>query len=448
MDLDTINKNAYILFFEYDNTIQDLLKREYKHLYCVSTDKKIYDSPNYTQIKYLWTSNLVSTHFPDSFFDVVINSHSDKEGERITRNGGFYTDKHGVKHIVKKKEGKILPKDINVILSTLGKFEGIAHTTENMKKNLLEYGVQAHLYKKLEDADNKNVTIVEWEPFLYPEIPKDRHAIIELHTYPSSFKVSSKSSKLRYYVKSRLEYLKTMDFRSFFLWFVDYIVGKTEIPLDWESSKKELEKHTLLVRNNELAEFSGIKEYYLMPHCIVKNNKIMSKNNNKLFIGTYGFAAPYKNFEAVCEVALKLDIKALLLLSTNSLNSRSVDSTARYATLLYNRYNGRGKITIKLGQFSFDELKKELYDCTHLFAPQHNVYNVSSSMRFMVSLGKPVIATDSMQSREAQVLRVNSLNEITISYLNSTRNIRINQDDGTRYLCKYLQYHVWKYDRK
>jgi hypothetical protein len=59
-------------------------------------------------------------------------------------------------------------------------------------------------------------------------------------------------------------------------------------------------------------------------------------------------------------------------------------------------------------------------------------------MRYMVSLNKPVLSTDIYQAKEAQVIRVKCLKNITREFLESTRGSLTDIDDGTRYLVKIL----------
>jgi len=462
------SKDSYILSCcGYNDILKNLVKLKYSHLYAISTDKNIYNSPFYTYVKYLY-GDPYNSHFPDSFFDIIYSIYKVdipaflREARRILSNNGVLVMKsdevdtgqlkgygfsiedkfHGgfLSLRLTKKEGRI-PKRINIVVPTLGKFEGIAHTTNNMKRNLEKHGIAVNLYEKAEDAPKNYPTIFEWHPALGHPIPKDKNIIIELHHFELGDQLFSMFKKIIRH-RSYFAYYALLNYKNIIAGlrtnFINYMNKKGL--KGGKIMREELQRHPLLVRSNELAEVAGLTKYYLMPHCIVDGPKVKpAPLHSELCIGSYGFAAPYKNFEAICEVALRLNVKALLLLSVNHLDKRAKEDTNNYANYIYKKYNGKGKITVKIGNFSEEELRSQLAPCTHLLAPQFNENNVSSSMRFMVSLNKPVIAIDSYQAREAQVIRVKSLKQITKEFLNRTRSMLTNIDDGTRYAIKVLQ---------
>lgn len=440
-------KDAYVLSASGHNSeLDELLSLGYLHLFAIG-GKDIYDSPNYEKIKYLYAKQ-ENTHFPDSFFDLVYFTNKPEEtcigeAKRITANKGQVVFREGSEHKViniKKEEGKIPPR-INIILGTMGKFEGIAHTTSIMKKNLEKWGIQADIYKSVEDAPEGFPTIIEWEPALNVKLPKDRDVMIELHTYPCSSLMQSLFITFKEVKKDPEHIIK------YALWTSAILLRIKKSMSDWGQIKKEIKKtpskYALLARSNELAEFSRVKNYCLMPHCAVLNTKKRdlkkTYENKEICIASYGFAASYKNFEEVCKLALRLNIKAIVLLSINHLHDKAINETEQYANKLKNKFDGKGKIRIYIGNFTEDELREKLEEATHLVNFQHEVHNVSSSMRFMASLGKPIISTDIYQAKEAQVIRVPNFNAIDMAFLEATRARTTNMVDGTRFLVKFLQ---------
>jgi hypothetical protein len=127
-----------------------------------------------------------------------------------------------------------------------------------------------------------------------------------------------------------------------------------------------------------------------------------------------------------------------MFLSVNHIHATGIKDTVSYAEHLQKSYGRKGKIHIEIGNLSQEELKKKLAPCTHLLSLQNEVPNISSSMRYMVSLNKPVLSTDIYQAKEAQVIRVKCLKNITREFLESTRGSLTDIDDGTRYLVKIL----------
>lgn len=452
--LKNLKKDAYVLSLSgYNAELMQLFKLGYTHLYALG-DGSIYDNPHYEKIKYLYgkTSN---THFPDSFFDFIyatkLEDISLPEAERILTRGGTLLIKEignfkwGTFQTHKKKNKAV--KHINIVLPTLGKFEGIAHTTSNMVRNLNKLGIKVDLYKTIKEAPEKYPTIVEYESSLDVDFTTDRKLIIELHNYTlTSVDISLKRiitdwNYTAWFTNSIIEKLKTNP--RYFLWLGNSFLHKTILPSNTSkvlmASQKDNPNYILLARSNELAEAAKLRKYYLMPHCNVESPKNQPKlaPNVPLRIGSFGFAAHYKDFQSFCEVAIRLNIPAILLLSINHLQSNAIKQTRGYAEELKEQYDGKGKLTVKIGTFPEAELRKLLAPCTHLMAFQHEVFNVSSSMRLMVSLGKPVIANKIYQSREAQVIRADP-DEITIEFLEATRNRLTNMDDGTKYLTNML----------
>lgn len=458
-------KDSYILSAGgYCDELKALFDDGYTHLYAIGENYSIYASPLYTKIKYLYARR-ENTHFPDGFFDMIFLQNEldmpKPECTRIVRNGGTILLRNNGKwesREVKKPEG-VRPKEINVVLATLGLFEGAAHTTENMARNLKKYGIKCHLYRRVEDAPNNRPTIVEWEAAHGMKFPADHSVVIELHAFLSN-RIDFSWRRLFTHPLYALWLYKTFaEWWGFaptqvitdprrILMFIQFSRGRLKPTYEtlpymrhWNEMLEAAAKpnNVLLVRSNEMAEYIQVNRYYLMPHCAQTPRPTPAPETAPLCLGTYGHAAPYKNFERYCELALKLDLPLIMLLSVNHLHDNAIRDTSTYAEYLKARYNGRGKIRIEIDNFTQGAIRKKLKPCTHLLSLQKEVHNVSSSMRFMVAMGKPVISTDTYQAKEAQVIRVKRLEDITIPFLESTRRELTNIDDGTRYLIKFLE---------
>ena len=455
-------KNSYILSADgyNDENIVELAKRRFMHLHGISLNKKIYEMPFYTWAKYSY-NDMYNTHYPNGFFDVVYNlnpriSRAEDfllEAQRILDSGGVLVlnrsiDKYakaalefftriphsGFSILKRKPRPKKMPRRINVVICTLDKPEGINFTTRIMKKRLAENGIKVQFYKTYGEAPRRYPTIIEWSPGIKQPIPEDTNNIIETHEIPEP-----KNS-------IGFSFGRLLNDKGYKYWLAAYLLGLIKLEDKNKKVNDKLQQHVLLARSYELAEYGGLKKYFLMPHVMPKEperilNETRLSAKEELHLGAYGFAAWYKNFDKICDIALRLGIKATLMLSINRNNRASVLETSGSANWLRKRYDGAndGKIKVMVGEWSNAQLEKELKKCTHLISTQVSVRNVSSSMRFMASIGRPVISVDNYQAREAQAIRVKSLDDINIDFLERTRTELINMDDGLRYICKVLE---------
>jgi hypothetical protein len=459
--LEKIPKDSYILFAGgYMQEAGMLIEKGYSHIYAISEDPQIYASPHYTKIKYLFARRN-NTHYPDSFFDVTIITNAEylshPEAKRITINKGTIitgSDKGWNAEKVIKPELK-RPKEINVVLATFGTFEGTVHTTDNMIEGLKRYGITCHKYKTVTESPKDRITIVEWEGALGADFPTDRELIIELHaffnkTISFSFKRLLTDPIYGFWLLKNFGGIEVSPKRlildpGYSIWLAKFLLGKVNFSapymLNWDKVLEAIKVrgNVVMMRSNELGEYCNFSDYYLMPHSAQPKQDTPIDVKAPLCLGTYGFAAPYKGFENVCDVAKKLNIPLLMFLSVNHLHKAAIKDTLSYAEHLKKAYNGKKKIHIEIGNFPQDELRKKLAPCTHLLSLQNEVPNISSSMRLMVAMNKPVISTDIWQAKEAQVIRVKKLSDITIPFLEGTRDCLTNQDDGTRYMVRVLE---------
>lgn len=440
-------KGKYILSADVmrDSVVGEMTEREFPHVHGISLNKEVYNLPYYWRNKYSY-NNKYDTHYPDGMFEVVYDLSKDisnvfkffQESTRILADNGvlivsfklpypktfnlteIYHSDEFTAYKIRKKEGK-LPKRINILLETKGIAEGIRYTTDIMKARFNKIGIKTDVYKTIEECPKEYPTIVEWMPYM--KLP-NRKVIVEAHDLPTinniGFSFARIFSDVRYWIYAPVYFVKFLQFS-----------------LRNHESKVKLINQTMVTRSYELAEKARIKEYYIMPHCLPPMIKSKANVNGEICLGAYGFAAWYKNFDETCKVAKRLKVKLIMLLSVNYNNDLAVNETLGNATKLQKKY-GDDLIQIKIGEWSNEEIAEGLKDCTHIISTQFNVDNVSSSMRFAYSLGKPIISIDNYQAREAQVIRVKNSREITKKLLEKTRNTKISMDDGFRYVLKIL----------
>ena len=426
-------------------------KQGWLHLYGIGKNKSVYDLPDAQRIKYS-IAEKDDTHFPDNFFDAVVDlssspaideayrildadsllilRHTDIEYLKSIANGKFsFTQKGDYTLGYVQKNRNRRPKRISIIVETLKKAEGLKYTTKIMQQRLRENGVDARLYAMESQVPEGTLAIREWMPYM--RLPKRKGMLIEAHDLPLlnniGFSWMRIFSSYRYWLLAPIYAYKFLKFE---------FINKRQRNRLWSD-------YSLVCRSNELAKKAQMKRYTIMPHCLPISqeeiDKLPREKQKEICIGAYGFAAWYKRFDLLCDIAVRLHVKALLLLSINENNRLAVLETEGNIKKLKQKYGKHKNITIKVGKWSNERLRTELTQCTHFIQTQAAVDNVSSSARFMASFGKPIIALDTYQAREAQLIRVKSLHDITRKMLETTRNMRINMDDGTRYMIKILE---------
>ena len=439
-------KRSFILNAEVaalPSLLPKLAQRGCRNLYGFGKEESIYNKPDYTKIKYE-VNDKRNCHFPDNFFDIIVDGSGEKAGDLIHEyyrllpdNGIMILKRKGrwKAYTISKTPGFKLPKELNIVVSTKGIPEGIRYTTDIMKKRLEDYGIKVNLCKNMKEARRGIPTILEWMPYM--PLPKDRKVIVEAHDLPTlnniGFSFYRIFSDIRYWIYAPIYLTKFINFQ------------KRNM-----EAKRLMPEHLFMVRTYELAEKAGLKDYYIMPHCLPESQETIEKIQAReqrarkpLCLGAYGFTAWYKNFEATCKIAKRLNIKLILLLSVNYNNKLAVRETLGNSRKLIEEYAG-GNMDIRVGEWTNEQIRKELEPATHIISTQVSVDNISSSMRFAYSLGKPIISLDNYQAKEAQVIRAASPEDITTEFLERTRKTQIFMDDGIRYLIKMLGCIHWK----
>ena len=134
-----------------------LAKLGCRNLYGFGKNQSVYEMPLCTQIKYE-VNDKRNCHFPDNFFDIIVDASGDEDNERIKEYHRIMTDdallilrlKEGFWATfsqIQKESNQLLriPTELNIVVSTKGIQEGIRYTTDIMKKRLEDYGIKANL---------------------------------------------------------------------------------------------------------------------------------------------------------------------------------------------------------------------------------------------------------------------------------------------------------------
>ena len=153
-------KRSYILNADVDALpplLPKLAQKGCRNLYGFGKEESIYNQPDYTEIKYE-VNDKRNCHFPDKFFDIIIDGSGEKDGDLIYEydrllpdNGIMILKRKGrwKAYTISKTPGFKLPQELNIVVSTKGIPEGIRYTTDIMKKRLEDYGIKVNLCKNM-----------------------------------------------------------------------------------------------------------------------------------------------------------------------------------------------------------------------------------------------------------------------------------------------------------
>lgn len=455
-----------------DNILMLLLSKGYKKLFGIGATESIYNLPSYHYIKYTY-GNPQKTHFPNNFFDFIISinlsqtnnvtlfisemtriisdngvlvlrssnnsdslSVSSNIGNNLELISSFPVSENGPKNLCIMKSTKTTNQnhidDIFIIHPHLGMND--SHYCLHLRDKFINDGMNACVVKSEVEVPENAIKIFELESGQYFRLPLDHNCIIETH----SIVISSKSLKTK---------IKVAALRGLAVFFNKYrkLERKYIEMLTWEKYYKDNIKQykNLLLRSNEFGDYLGVDRYALMPHISYGVHIKDGDRISELKIGSFGAAKRYKHFEKICGLGIRLNIPVIVVATivNEPLAKEESEKTAKW---LVNKFKNFKNIQIITGYFTDEEIAEKLSSCTHLiFDQEEGRFWTSGSMRFAAALGKPVIAKDSWQAKEAQVIRVKRIDDITIDFLETHKDPPIIQD-GYEYLRNYLlfQYNI------
>ena len=343
---------------------------------------------------------------------------------------------------LRKREAVEPLRKVNIV-SPMIRQEGISLYAENLKRRFEEIGVEVNLVRDLRDRDRRFPTIFEyekglhWRKLLWPVL-FDRSIYVELH---SGF------YSLRDLVDMSLE------------------VARTALSKRWTCCPESRRSRHLLEALRQLASAIAVdlislpfirlgknvlvkttdpdsrltcclRKFYVVPHIAYPDLGVRAKPSG-LKICSFGFAGRHKNFDKVCDLAIRLGVPCKLVITVNEAKKWGKELSLEIIAQLKSKYSKFSNVEIYDGFFADDEVLRLLSDCSHIVFAQDDTGGVSGSYRFPVGLGVPIIATDSFQARDAQVIRVRSLDELTVEKLMAIKET-VNLDDGFEYLLAVL----------
>ena len=328
------------------------------------------------------------------------------------------------------------------IVSPMIRQEGISLYAENLKRRFEEIGVEVNLVRDLGDRDSRYPTIFEyekglhWKKLLWPVL-FDRSIYVELHSgfysvrdLVSMFLELARTAVTGKWIccdKSQRSRLVEA-FRQLASAVIVDIINLPFIRLGKNILVKTTDPDSRLT--------CCLRRFYVVPHIAYPDLGVRAKPSG-LKICSFGFAARHKNFDKVCDLAIRLGVPCKLVITVNEAKKWGKELSLEIIAQLKSKYSKFSNVEIYDGFFADDEVLRLLSDCSHIVFAQDDTGGVSGSYRFPVGLGVPIIATDSFQARDAQVIRVRSLDELTVERLMAIKET-VNLDDGFEYLLAVL----------
>ena len=398
-------KTARVLQLEVErgNLLPWLKGSGFENLYGASRLSQVYDLPDYTSIRYMrtWATR---THLPQSFVDCCVLTRSPSRAEvgdilEILRPEGLAVlpeagagaaesgferaGSIGGKMVLLEKTVGAEPHSGDVsILSYSDSGGGIGEYARLLEERFREAGVRAEIVRGPESATADDV-LVEYANGLAGGkrlvqdvrelVVKGRRVLVEVHDTLERF------SK--------------------------------------EDRRHLQEQALLLYRANEAAERDAVKRYVVVPHASYATLPILGpREAGGTAIGSFGFAARYKRYPLIARAARRLGVPLRLMVSVNGEVSpaRTAESLSELGNELGVPIRGAGSyssagVEARVGFFTPAEIEEEMGRCSHVvFAHTTSGFHQSGVMTMAKRFARPIVALDSFQARQAQVLRVDS----------------------------------------
>lgn len=391
-----------------ENILQPLHEMGYSKLYGTSARQKVYDMPHYTSIRYLYSGSS-RTHFPPFFFDCCVAL-----GPRTQVNLGE------VSEILKQDGLLVIPPSREMEVRGAARF-GLEKT----------YSVGAALdcYRKTrgdKPRREKAVSILVYAKGAggiaeYARLLARRFAETgaSAEIVESPQEVSSETALVEYangLARGRdlLNDVKGLTAQ-----------GKRVLVEVHDTLERFPQKERtwlqgvalLLYRANESAERDGVTRYFLAPHTSYTPVPLLPPETKAgVTLGSFGFAARYKRTHLLVRLARRLNVPLRLMVSLNEETGveKSLEATRQLAVELGTAITGpgtyrSGDLEVRVGFFAMSEISEEMAGCSHIiFAHTSSNLPHSGVMTLAKRFSRPIVALESFQARQAQVVRTQS----------------------------------------
>lgn len=462
-----VKKNDRILFISSDNLAScvNLLDNGYTKLYLLSNNKKIYNFPYYTQIRYIYDEKN-QIHYPKNFFKIIImplcifkqdilnfiedggilillNSRAkseygmlddtnidklEKEGYEVNRISGYITIITALRSPPPKEIGN---NGIDLLCYSI-KEDGILIYSRILKERLEnELSQKVNLIHKAEESVSGTIIIEYHRGF-----QSESDLLFDIDT------LNKKGSS---------------------------IILENHSPIGKELYQKILklgsERVVVTYRSSEMAYNDQAKVFGILPHISYVNIPYMEPfQESNIRIGSFGFLGKQKGVDEIIRLCRRLKLPAILLLGYNPLGS--MDKYERAISNLKSKYiddkrvkiientkwnyNVSDSINIIYGRFTDEQILFNMSKCSHIAFAHRNRIEESGTMKYAKRLNRPIFALDSYQAKIGQIYRfkkfvwstpfrifIDSMTEYGLSLLRN--KIKIDKAAG-RMFCAFVDF--------
>lgn len=356
-------------------------------------------------------------------------------------NGMYYHFYKLYKNPARNKINKV-----HIVAPTFGMNEGQSEYAKALYKKFTSAGIEVEVVKTYDEnwRTSPDPVIFEYEAHLGISVPNSDSIIMDVHYYSADdSRIGNKKFVL---LKESIETINSKrigTLRKLLVYTGMYLREPKGEYLYFKNGIINAFRRVVSKKIKKLKS-EAFNTYFVVPHIdwgyncqgLIENKIDKIYDSSQLCLGTFGFATPPKRIELICRIAKKLKIKAKILLSIVETDEKAKIVSTKYVEQLIKEYKD-DLVDIRVGFFEPCEIIRELSACSHIVFCQTPDGQTSGSMRLAALAKRPVIALDSLQSRDAQAHIVRKISEITKNYLLS-HNRPILVDDGFDYLINFL----------
>jgi hypothetical protein len=412
----------------------------YTKLYGTSSSRAVYDSPHSTSIRYLY-SRTSQTHFPPCFFDccVALRLESTKELGSVSeglREGGIAV-------LAERRNldpTKVGFKRVGGVTDQIALFQKVDATKAIEGSSMLDAGISILSYS-LEQGG-----IGEYTRLLEERLSTACGKKAEVVSEPGE---ASAGTVIVEYANGLVRGRRLVEDVAFLTGRGKNVLVEIHDTLERfdPGDRQRLQGLcTLAYRANEAAERDRVTDYFLLPHLSFANvDPLPFKKVPETVLGSFGFAARYKRTGLLIRMARRLGVPLNLMISINKEVgiAKSTDVLKQLEPELGSPVEGEGEysrdgVTLRVGFFGVSEIAREMSSCSHIiFAHTSSNFQHSGVMTLAKRFTRPIVAIDSFQAKQAQVVRVKSFTKMS-ALGDSVRSFGASFLDGRLELGKLL----------
>jgi len=180
---------------------------------------------------------------------------------------------------------------------------------------------------------------------------------------------------------------------------------------------------------------------WFLPHISYSPVGVPTSPPKEIYLGSFGFALPNKRYEHLIELAIRLKVPLTILAAVADATPGIKALSEGYIDYLRMQTHSREDINIVSSFLTHEQIIEELRKCSHLFSTMENLDRISGSMRMMALAGRPVISLPCVGANEIGAVKIRSLSEVTLSFLEKPHPLPSFPDGLKEYyeLIKHLE---------